>query len=405
MNDLISVFINKKIISSRIGVFDIVKTILYYDHPIVFICSKDVNEVVEYYAFIEIEDEQDLFGWNISKIELLDINLANRGVKTIQSLFNKKDTLKYQLLFDLTKNEEICRKVDIFEGKYAIDGETYIADFCDMDETFDYHGFLKASRTTKEDRISIVFEDEKPPLVENVLSCIKTMNSLDVGLNFNKARLQTEHFSTVLSFIFEEDRGPLLQNELPSIHAEGIRKIKRLFDSEDELELLDAGDGKSKIKKLKKYNKLISTLSSVSELRPKIVVTTQSDSEQKSFAMDKKHVANKKQAIKKAITIIEEKSLIDEHEFDVVGIFDAISVTKKMFTFVEKDSGNKINGKIDFSNIKSDIIIAVKDVEYTATIKKKMVSNGSVIQKETYTLIDLKPGKMIKRFEKIVLPL
>ena len=405
MNDLLDTFLSRKITSEELGVFSFARTILFYEHPIVFICSKANDAGTDFYAFIETDDSAECYGWNISEVSLFDINLVNKGDKSVQYLFNKPGNAKYHLLFDLEHNVEKCRVLDSFEGVNAVEGETYITDFCDMDEAFDYHHFLQNAKADKEDRVSIVFEGDKPPIVEDVLSCIKTMNSLGTGLDFNKARLQTLHNSTVFSFIFEDESHPLLDNAYPSKHSEGIKKIKELLSNTEEVGFLETGDNKEKVKNLKKYNKLLDTFSLSSDLRPKLVVTSLSDSKQTSFKMDKINTFEKKSAVKKAIDYIENHSTVKEDDLIVVGFFDAAKVSASTFTFVENVTGNQFSGKIDCSKVDPNVVISLKFVEYEATIKRKRILNNQVLQKEAFYLIGLKEIGRKERKEQILLPL
>ena len=115
---------NGKILTDVFGTLNIRNIILKYDYPRCFIATNRDNKL---FALLENDDTPENFGWNLTKIELDDLNKVNQGKLNVQSLFlNKKS---YLLKYDATM--DICRvqKVDYFSGKYEIKGNMYIKNF------------------------------------------------------------------------------------------------------------------------------------------------------------------------------------------------------------------------------------------------------------------------------------
>lgn len=113
-----------KILTDVFGTLNIRNVVLKYDYPRCFIATNKDNKL---FALLENDDTLENFGWNLTKIELDDLNKVNQGELNIQSLFLNKESylLKYDAKMD------ICRatKVDAFSGNYEIKGNMYIRNF------------------------------------------------------------------------------------------------------------------------------------------------------------------------------------------------------------------------------------------------------------------------------------
>ena len=119
--------------TNKLGNLNIKTTIVFYDYPRCFICENNSK----FYALLEMDTNDDGFGWNTCEVSLEDINKVNLGLNNVQSLFkNKKSYIIYFSRNDLIGD---VKKVESFEGDNAIEGDLIVEGFCDMDEVFDYH--------------------------------------------------------------------------------------------------------------------------------------------------------------------------------------------------------------------------------------------------------------------------
>ena len=135
----LEIFSSNVIKTNKLGNLNIKATIVFYDYPRCFICENNSK----FYALLEMDTNDDGFGWNTCEVSLEDINKVNLGVNNVQSLFkNKKSYIIY-----FSKNDLIgdVKEVESFDEE--ITGHLIVEGFCDMDEVFNYHNLQENARS------------------------------------------------------------------------------------------------------------------------------------------------------------------------------------------------------------------------------------------------------------------
>ena len=135
----LEIFSSNVIKTNKLGNLTIKTTIVFYDYPRCFICENNSK----FYALLEMDTNDDGFGWNTCEVSLEDINKVNLGLTSVQSLFkNKKSYIIY-----FSKNDLIgdVKEVESFDEE--ITGHLIVEGFCDMDEVFNYHNLQENARS------------------------------------------------------------------------------------------------------------------------------------------------------------------------------------------------------------------------------------------------------------------
>ena len=402
MNNMSRIF---DLIESRIipvveyGYFKIETVILEIDYPRCFIASNQGN----FYAFLEIENDDELFGWNVARVSLDDINHVNLGTKNVQSLFDNKPL--YELIFH-NADCGILTAVQSFRDKYAIVGDIKISGFCDMDETFDYHGFGHAAKVENSNKVNMVYENQhscSTNLVLNAISYMKSvMNNLNHPLNILNSDFSVMHKSTVITFTFNDNDGPLFNdNNIEPSSTKGIVELGNVLSTDDSVALLENQNKKTE-KILKKYNKLLETLQKSDDSHPKIVLAMASKEKPISYDMSKRGTKNKKAAVIKALDYIKEKSVVKKEPITCKGILTGIITSGgNFFRFFDEKRRVYYSGAVDF-NILGMNAFDVNGSRYFAQIEKILVySETGEVTKESYKLVALEFIERIEQFNQI----
>lgn len=395
MNNIFDVF-DKKYIETDCGSFKFMCSIVSRDYPKCFICEKNNS----YFAFLEIEDDDDFFGWNVTCVSEEDINLVNTGEKSVQSLFRDKKC--YQLIFKDHINIGHFDEVDSFSGKYEILGDYFHPSFCDMDVIFDYHRIYKFAHEKKRNSLSVVLEKQDmctTDVILKIISYIKSMcSNLDNSLNLLKTKFAVNHQSTVITFTFPENEGPLLEENIAPIGTEGINELGNIL-STDNADILSSITSKRKIAILSKYEKLIDVCSTSDNLRPKIVIGCSQKDHAISYSMQKQNTRAKRKAVKVAISSIKGKVLPIKEQVTCKGILTAIATaTENSFTFRDTVNDVTYKGIVDFSMIGVDSF-DVNGTIYEAQIESiKSYLDGNIL-KASHKLLSLKPIRKIEQLK------
>lgn len=384
MDKQFEMILNKKIVCNDLS-FDILCTLVSIDYPRSFVCRRNNK----YYSFLEIENDNDKFGWNVCEVSLDDINQANLGKKNLQSLFMNKPS--YQLLF--INNVPTFTEVSSFDGNYSIMGNLFKPGFCDMDEVFDYHKLQSTAFATKENSLSIILEDEEKCSTGIIFKAINYLKAICANLknpfDIFESKLAVSHGSTVISFVLPKDEGVILEGRINAIGTESINELGNLL-SAYESDIFASLDFKNKTKALSKYEKLIGEFKKTEKLNPKIVLGCVDKKTALSYKMADNFSSSKKRAVNTAIKTIKDNIVIAKKEICDTGLLTGIKTkNENSFTFSSK-SGVDYKGSVDFSMIGVDNF-DVNGTIYEAIIEKiESIFEGNVI-KTNYKLIKLKP--------------
>lgn len=363
---------NGKIPVKNYGYFDIVASILEFDYPKCFIARNQD----QYYAFLEIEKDDNLFGWDVTLVSLRDINYVNSGKKDVQSLF--KDKQMYLLLFKDGAEFGILENVESFGGKYSIQGSLFVPDFCDMDVDFDYHRFALLSKEEKSSKVSIVLQDNNScstGLVIKIINYLKSMcGNLANPLPIEKSKFSVQDNSTVITFSFDENCGPLFKPEnIQSTITEGVNELGNFLASNDALGLLTNQDKKNNTA-IRKYEKLVESFSKTKDSQPKIVISTPTKEMPISYKMDKNSARVKKHIAKKALEIAKSNIRKETTIVERNGILTGIITGKGNFFRFESTFNEVFTGIVDFGMIGVEQF-DVKGTKYHAKIEKTSLLN------------------------------
>lgn len=381
------------------GDFIIETSIIEIDYSRCFITSN----AGDYYAFLEIENKDDLFGWNVTKVSLDDINDVNNGYKNIQSLFIDKP--KYELLFK-NSSTGVLSKVDDFKEKYSIKGNIFKRNFCDMDSLFDYHQFALEARQENSNKVSVVLQNKKGCVTELIYKIINYISSicknLSHPLDIMNSDFSVMHSSTVITFTFNDHDGPLLQgeNKMTPSSSEGISELGNMLSTSDTVSLLSEQNKKTE-KVLKKYDNLIKTFEKTNDTKPKIVVASPDRSKPISYDMSKRGTKEKKVAISKALQYIKNNSKTIKEPVSCRGILTGILTSSGNFFSFLANNNTKYSGSVDFKMIGLEQF-DVNGSIYDAEIEKiTIVSETGDVIKESSKLVSLTFVKKIDKHSQL----
>lgn len=393
MNKLFEMLIENKIVCNS-EIFEIICVLVSIDYPRSFICKKNGK----FYSFLEIENSDNLFGWNICEVSLDDINKANIGQANLQSLFIGK--ISYQMLF--TNGIGEIKQVDSFKGKYSIEGNLFRTNFCDMDELFDYHKLYSKALETKQNNVSVILEQQdecNAGIILKVINYLKNIfKELNNPIDLLNAKLGVAHASTVITFTLPKDEGSLFENDIAAIGSDTLNELGNLLSTYD-TDLLATLEFKNKTKILNKYKKLIDTFDKVDSYKPKIVIGSPDKTRAVSYKMNSANTSKKKRAVKQAIKTIEENLEIKKNIIPVRGILTAIATqSENSFTFLRDNGIDRFKGSVDFSMIGIDTF-DVNGTIYNADIEEIKIYSGDSLIKTKYRLIKLDPDTKIAQFK------
>ena len=386
--DAITMIESGYIETDLLGQLQIRVVLLDYDYPRAFICSNEANSL--FFAFLENDDSFEHFGWNVSLVDLKDINSVNLGEKNLQSLFLNKDSY----LVNCSNSSDICtvKPVPFFDGRNRIEGNLFIPGFCDMDEVFDYHSLSINARTYKKSSISLIVEGESgQPRTGDIFKAIKNLQemckSLDNPLDINDSLFSVQAASTVLTFSFEERP----EGELPNIskytNHDKLNELGNFLSGLEPEELInDAGEKSRKV--LRKYMNFMTSINGFGDKSSKIVVASPSKEKAVSFKFNGETLKEKKRIVNSACKILKTSLAVETKEINVTGMLTGILTgDNKRFSFVDTKTGYKYDGTVDFDLISSGVPFVVKGGESLATIKVTTTKKGEDTIKESYRLM------------------
>lgn len=384
--------LDKKIIPTDLfGALSIKCVLIEYDYPRAFIAESEGKEL---FALVEHSDADSSFGWNVAKTNLEQINKVNNGESNFQSLFINAELF----LLDYDSMSRICRvkSVDGFYDKYEIKGNLLLKDFCDMDEVFDYHGFLKTATNTNKKSISYVIEGYKKLVTESVFKAIKYLSdickNLDHPINLFKSDFAVQNKSTVLTFTFEDSKDGTVFEGTENIdeNETGINELGNLLSSSDTASMI-AESGKNNAIILQKLSAFMNLCSKDHTNDPRIVIAKPNSSKITSLRFGKDSTIEKRKAVNEARRIVKENiskttSTISPNP---KGILTGINTKNgNSFGFEEIGTNNYYSGLVDFNLINKETVFEVKGI-YEATIEKTTISNNDKVLKESYKLVKL----------------
>lgn len=388
MNKKIDFLVNKNIPTDLFGSLTIKVVLLVYDYPRCFIAE---NKEGLFFALTENNDSNENFGWNLTKVDLKDINDVNKGKKDIQFLFRDKDS--YLLMYDKITN--ICKtdKVQSFEGEYEVLGSMFLTDFCDMDETFDFHSLQKISNSEHKSSISLVLEGDEPAKTSKIVTAINYIKAicknLKSKLDILDSRLLVTQGSTVITFQFDNPLNNLSpgENQDTDISNTGVIEFGNFLSADEPEQILIETNHNQKT--VKKYSNLTEVLSSKTELRPKIVLSVPGRKNVSSFDFRRENIKSKKRVISQAKKMFDERDEILEEEIIIKGVLTGILTGHKNHFSFRADNGRTFDGTVDFALVGNDNRFLVNGAYYSSTIKETSVSNKKGIYKTTHKLLKL----------------
>lgn len=389
MSKIFNIIENGKIPVQEYGFFEIVASIVETEYPKCFITKNQGK----FYAFLEIENSDELFGWNVSCVSLKDINLVNSGKNDVQSLFLNKDS--YQLFFTDGLSSGLLNKVDSFSGKYEVKGSMLCPNFCDMDSLFDYHRFAELSAKEQSSKVSIVLQDDRgcpAGLLIRIINYMKSLcKNLENPLDIDKSLLTAQDNSTVITFSFDDSCGDLFKsNDIQSTISKGLNDLGNFLSCTEPASLLKQEDKKNGVA-LKKYEKLVNEFVKTNDAQPKIVLSTPERSMPVSFVLTKNKAKEKQELVKKAINIMKENTIKKTEVLDREGILTGIVTLNGNYFSFKTVSKEVISGNVDFG------IVGVKTFDVGGTKYKAKLEKTSVLSRsrtmisESYRLISLSP--------------
>ncbi|MCR5309254.1 MAG: hypothetical protein K6E21_04005 [Bacilli bacterium] len=398
MNQEILFLNNKKIPTEQFGDLFIKVTLLFYDYPRCFIAMNSDKKV---FALTENDDSENNFGWNLTIISLNDVNDVNKGIKSIQSLFSNKES--FLLKYFAEKNVCTATKVESFVNEYAVLGETFCKDFCDMDEVFDYHQLQATANLEEECSISFVYEGGKGTKTSNflkALNCMKTMlKNINSPLKIDNSILSVQHGSTVISFSFENDsKGTLFEGQdNADSSSKGVVELGNLLSANNAEQILSETNCNNKA--LSSYSKLVNALENESERRPKLILTVPKRENASCFDFRKTAVSEKKQAIFEAKKKCDEATTYSDENIEIDGVLTGILTgSKNKFSF-RANNGIIYEGTVDFSLVGNDAQFSVNGVIYSSVINKTLIRYKNGTEKPIYKLLKLTKKEDIKKYK------
>ena len=360
-----------------------------YDYPRAFIAESTSNDL---FAFVEHSANNSTYGWNVSKVSLEDINAVNNGEKNFQSLFLKPDLY----LIDYSEDTNLClvKEVNGFYGKNEIKGNLFLKDFCDMDEVFDYHGFLQSAKTSNMRFINYVIEGSKRLITENVFKAIKYLSdickNLDHPLNLYKSGFAVQGRSTVLTFAFEDSKNGTVFEDTDNVDENelGINELGNLLSACDTASLI-VESGKKNNFVLQKLSGFVKHCSKDEINSPKIIITKPDSKKITALNFGKNATKKRKTAIEEARKIVKNNFSKDTVTITPVGVLTGISTRNgNSFGFEELQTKRFYSGLADFNLITKEDFFEVKGI-YKATIERTVIKNQDILIKETFKLVKL----------------
>lgn len=388
MKRIVQLVSNGQIPVLEYGFFDIVASIVEIDYPRCFIAKNGDS----YYAFVEIENSNDLFGWNVARVSLQSINSVNSGIKNVQSLFDVED--KFILLFNNSEYGTL-KQTNTFNGKYAINGSLFVKNFCDMDADFDFHKFAFDSQRENSLKLSVVLQDEGMCSTGQVLTIVNYLKSLCKNmqnpLNIDCSKFFVKNNSTVITFSFDDSCGPLFDSkDVHSLLFNGINELGNYLASNESSDLISAQDKRNNTV-IKKFEKLVESFEKTNDSNPKIVISTPEKDKPVSFIMSKKTIKEKKELAKRALEIVNSKAIKSTEKIEREGLLTGIVTGKGNFFKFEVSSNETFTGSVDFGIIGLNQF-DVKGTKYRATIEKTcLFSQKNKLLEQSYKLVNLIP--------------
>lgn len=392
---------SKLIPTDEFGDLKIKCIILEYDYPRCFISVDSHNQL---YALLENNDDEDDFGWNVTKVSAEDINFVNKGEKNIQSLFIGKDS--FILTFKNNASVGNVIPVDSFEGEYEIKGNLFVSDFCEMEELFDYHKLLKISKVNNKSSLSLLLESNtgaNTGIILKIIGYIKSIcKNLKNSLDITNSNLFVQHGSTVITFEFENTiSNTIFYGDISQeINTQGILELGNVLSANEPEQILsETNDNKA----IQKYSKMIETFETQAGLRPKLILAIPQKESAISFDFGKRNAVVKKDIVDKALKMYSDGNVIIEDNVHIEGILTGILTGEKnQFTF--KDfSGNTYRGTVDFSLLGNQECFMVNGAIYNAKIKKTIVKNNDKQIKISYKLMNIEKKEDITKYNQIKL--
>ena len=378
----LEIFSSNVIKTNKLGNLTIKTTVVFYDYPRCFICENNSK----FYALLEMDTNDDGFGWNTCEVSLEDINKVNLGVNNVQSLFRNKKS--YVIYF--SKNDLIgdVKEVETFEGDNAIEGDLIVEGFCDMDEIFDYHNLQENARLNNSASISFILENSDSCKTGDFLNIIKYMRSfcskLKSPLDLNNSFVNFQRGSSVVTFEFKKPNDLLDKDE--EFKYADINNFANFLLAENPEEMFAETEDKDCIKK---FDKFLEETSKQDSLKPKLVVAMPNKQRVTAFNVGKEEQTPKNEIAKRTINLFESKRHTEEEIILRKGKLSGFLIGDKNKFIFKTQNNETINGSIDFSMISNDREFSINGSIYKAEIKITKIFNGEKEEKRIYKLIKL----------------
>ena len=402
MANIVSIFSSRRIETSNFGVFIIRSVLIDYEYPRCFVASRDGD----YFAFIECEDNDDLYGWTVAEVTLPQINDVNLGKKNIQSLFPREKC--FEVLYYGNEMSAVKTDASPIEEKHVVSGNLYAKGFCDMDESFDYHSLQKDAKRDRNNSVSLIYEGDilaTTGLVFRAINYLKDMfRNVKCPLDIMKSSFSTQRASTVVTFTFENDLTDPDLSTVPNLEppfSDSLRQFGNIMSSDDPLELINETSNPSKF--LSKYKNMLRTVNGEKNLQPKVVVASSSFEKAKSFALGPEAKNEKGALFSEAEKLIKDKTVVEEKTDDYQGVLEGIFPSKNgRFIFQSiNPTADLFDGRVDVSLLDKIHSFIVKGAIYDARIKTITAFRDGKLQKESYVLLELSFVRNIEQHEQL----
>ena len=378
----LEIFSSNVIKTNKLGNLNIKTTIVFYDYPRCFICENNSK----FYALLEMDTNDDGFGWNTCEVSLEDINKVNLGLNNVQSLFkNKKSYIIYFSRNDLIGD---VKKVESFEGDNAIEGDLIVEGFCDMDEVFDYHNLQENARSNNFASISFILENSDSCKTGDFLNIIKYMRSfcskLKSPLDLNNSFVNFQRGSSVVTFEFKKPND-LFDNDEEFKYAD-INNFANFLLADNPEEMF--AEAKDKVC-IKKFDRFLEETSKQDSLKPKLVIAMPNKPRVMAFNVGKKEQMPKNEIAKKTIDLFESKGYTEEEIVSRNGKLNGFLIGDKNKFIFKTQNDEIIRGSIDFSMISNNREFSINGSLYKAEFKITKIFYGKKEEKRIYKLIKL----------------
>lgn len=379
----------KKIPTDSIGNLSILCVLIDYDYPRCFIAKSDNNK---FYALIENENSIDKYGWNVTEVSLKEINQVNKSKRNIQSLFiNKKNS--FILSFENNNTVGSIKKVEKFEGKYEVQGNLFVKDFCDMDDLFDLHKIHEKSVETGKSSISLILEDSDSLNTRYILSWIKYLieicRNLKTPLDVNESQLSVQNGSTVITFEFKnENINTIFDGDIKTDSNNiGVNQLGNILGANTPEAIITE---EPEIKAISKYTKMVEHLKKQMSAKPKVVLSVPQSDKTVSYKFNNENCDKKIEDATQAKQLAENHLHSTTKNIKITGVLTGILTGsgKNQFTF--KDDNNILyKGLVDFTMLAINSTFIINSARYKATIKQTIIMKDDIEIKRSYTLINL----------------